>query len=52
MRHELFAVHKYLAWSAIALIPVHVTGALYHQFVRGDDILKRMLPGTQLSRVA
>ena len=37
--------HTILAWSAIVLIPIHVLGALYHQF-RGDDVLKRMLPGT------
>jgi cytochrome b561 len=52
LRHELFAVHSYLAWSAIVLVPIHVGGALYHQFVRRDDVLKRMLPGTQVSRVA
>lgn len=52
LRPELFAVHKYLAWSAIVLVPVHITGALYHQFMRGDDILKRMLPGTRVSKVA
>lgn len=52
LRPELFAVHSFLAWSAIALVPIHVTGALYHQFVRGDDILKRMLPGVRASKVA
>ena len=52
LRHELFAVHSYLAWSAIVLIPLHVAGALYHQFLRGDDVLKRMLPGTQVSKPA
>lgn len=52
LRHELFAVHSYLAWSAIVLVPIHVAGALYHQFLRGDDVLKRMLPGTQVSNPA
>ena len=52
MRHELFAVHSFLAWSAIVLVPLHVCGALYHQFVRGDDVMKRMLPGTSVSKVA
>jgi cytochrome b561 len=52
LQHEFRFIHTYLAWSAIALVPLHVVGALYHQFVRGDDILKRMLPGTRVSRVA
>jgi cytochrome b561 len=45
-------IHVYLAWSAIVLIPIHVCGALYHQFVRGDDVLKRMLPGTDVTEPA
>jgi cytochrome b561 len=51
LRHEFFAVHKYLAFSAIALIPIHLAGALYHQF-RGEDVLRRMLPGTRVAGVA
>jgi cytochrome b561 len=47
--HEAFeTAHVWLAWSAIILIPLHVGAALYHQFVRRDDVLKRMLPGTRL----
>jgi cytochrome b561 len=42
-------IHIYLAWSAILLIPIHVCGALYHQFIRRDDVLKRMLPGTDVT---
>ena len=45
-------IHIYLAWSAIVLIPIHVCGALYHQFVRRDDVLKRMLPGTDVTEPA
>ena len=37
-------VHNFLAWSAIVLIPLHVAAALYHQFIRRDDLLLRMLP--------
>lgn len=48
--HNLFAVHTYLAWSAIVLVVIHVCGALYHQFFRRDEILKRMLPGTRVTR--
>jgi cytochrome b561 len=47
--HEAFeTAHVWLAWSAIILIPLHVLAALYHQFVRRDDVLMRMLPGTRL----
>lgn len=43
--HEpLESVHNVLAWSAIVLIPIHVAAALYHQFIRRDDVLWRMLP--------
>lgn len=38
-------VHGLLAWSAIVLIPIHLAGALYHHFVRRDDVLRQMTPG-------
>ena len=43
---EVFAeTHETLAWIMIALVPLHVAGALYHQFVRRDGGLMRMFPG-------
>ena len=51
LRHEFGRFHEWFAWSAIILIPIHVLGALYHQFIRGDDVLKRMVPGTRVSKV-
>lgn len=42
--HEFGTVHVVLAWSAIVLVPIHILGALYHQFVRRDEVLSRMLP--------
>jgi cytochrome b561 len=43
--HEpLESVHNVLAWSAIVLIPIHVLAALYHQYIRRDELLWRMLP--------
>ena len=44
------AVHIYLAWSAIVLVPIHILGALYHQFVRRDEVMGRMLPGANAGR--
>jgi cytochrome b561 len=47
--HETFeTAHVILAWSAIVLVPLHVSAALYHHFWRGDTVLKRMLPGTTI----
>lgn len=42
-------VHAVLAYSALALVVLHVLAALYHQFLRRDDVLKRMLPATDVS---
>jgi|SRR5579871_3464510 len=47
LRHEFFDIHKYLAFSALALLALHVAGALYHQ-LHGDDVVRRMLPGTRV----
>ena len=49
LRHDFGEMHEILAWSAIVLIVLHVVAALYHQFFRGDDVLKRMLPGTKVT---
>jgi cytochrome b561 len=47
--HQTFeSTHSILAWSMIVLIPIHVTAALWHQF-RGDDVLRRMIPGTRVA---
>ncbi len=36
--HETWeTAHVYLAWSAIVLIPIHISAALYHHFWRRDD---------------
>jgi cytochrome b561 len=51
--HEpLKSIHKVLAWSAIVLIPLHIAAALYHQFIRHDDVFLRMLPRRRRSRLA
>ena len=44
MHDTLVSVHVVLAWTAIVLIPLHVAAALYHQFIRRDELLLRMLP--------
>lgn len=41
LMHEL---HEWGAWALIALISLHIGAALYHQFIRKDGILLRMVP--------
>ena len=48
LHHDLFRVHLYLAITALILLPIHICAALYHQF-RGEDVLKRMVPGTRVA---
>jgi cytochrome b561/polyisoprenoid-binding protein YceI len=38
-------VHEILAWTGLALIVLHVAGALRHQFMLKDGLLRRMGPG-------
>lgn len=44
LAERLEAVHEWLARAILALVSVHVLAALYHQFVRRDGLLWRMLP--------
>lgn len=37
-------LHYYGAVAFIALISLHVLAALFHHFIRKDDVLRRMLP--------
>lgn len=48
LHDSLEDLHAFLAFSAILLLVIHVGGALYHQFLRRDDVLKRMIPGTKI----
>lgn len=36
--------HGLMAWGLIAMITLHALAALYHHFIRKDNILLRMLP--------
>ncbi|OIQ68803.1 hypothetical protein GALL_496030 [mine drainage metagenome] len=36
-------VHNVLALGLLGLIGVHASGALYHQFIRHDGLLMRMV---------
>jgi cytochrome b561 len=41
---QLFAAHHWAGRLLILIVLVHVGAALYHHFIRRDDVLKRMLP--------
>jgi cytochrome b561/polyisoprenoid-binding protein YceI len=38
-------IHEMLAWIALALFVLHVAGALRHQFLLRDPVIRRMAPG-------
>lgn len=44
--------HVVLFWILIGVVVVHVAAALWHHFVQRDDVLLRMLPGSEKRRLA
>jgi cytochrome b561 len=40
----LFTLHRWVGWLLILLVLTHISAALYHHFVHGDNVLRRMLP--------
>ena len=42
--HQLGTVHALLAYTTIALLALHIAGALKHHFINHDAVLHRMLP--------
>ena len=43
--HQFGGAHATLAWMLLAVIALHVSGALYHLLVKRDGVAQRMLPG-------
>jgi cytochrome b561 len=41
---QLFAIHRGAGWLVIVLVLMHVGAALFHYFIRRDNVLQRMLP--------
>lgn len=48
LHHGFNTAHVVLAFSAIALVPLHIAGAFYHAR-GGDAVLWRMLPGVRVA---
>ena len=36
-------IHGYAMWTLLCLVGLHAAAALYHHFVRHDNVLRRML---------
>jgi cytochrome b561 len=43
---QLFALHRWAGFLLIALVGMHIGGALFHTMIRRDAVLQRMLPRT------
>jgi superoxide oxidase len=39
-----YALHKLGAWCLIGLVSLHASAALFHHFIRRDDVLETMAP--------
>lgn len=39
--------HERLAWGLVTMVAMHAAAALWHHFVRGDQVLRSMLPTRQ-----
>jgi superoxide oxidase len=48
LARQLFMAHDFVAKLLLALIALHVVAALFHHFVRNDDVLRTMLPRRRL----
>ena len=44
LSEQLFTIHRWVGWLVILLVLMHVGAALYHYFIRRDNVLPRMLP--------
>lgn len=46
---ELFGqAHEILAWTIIVVVSGHIAAAMYHHYIRKDNILRRMIPGSKI----
>jgi cytochrome b561 len=50
LSHQIGGLHGTIGWLIVALVGLHATAALWHHYVRGDGVLRRMLPFGQRGR--
>ena len=48
---QAIALHDLVAYVLLAIIALHAAAALFHHFVRRDNVLNAMLPGRRRLRV-
>ena len=41
---QLFTIHRWVGILVIIIVLIHISAALYHYFIRRDNVLQRMLP--------
>jgi cytochrome b561 len=41
---QLGSVHSFLGYTLLAVIGLHAAAALFHHFIRRDEVLNTMLP--------
>jgi cytochrome b561 len=46
VRDSVWYFHKNGQYAILVLLALHIAGALRHHFLKKDDVLRRMLPGT------
>jgi cytochrome b561 len=44
LSEKLFTLHRWAGMLMIVVVTTHIAAALHHHFVRGDNVLRRMLP--------
>jgi len=44
--HEAGDIHNILVYVLLGFIVLHVAAALYHYFLKRDEVVARMLPGS------
>lgn len=42
---QVLWLHGWVAYAIIVLVCMHIGAALYHHFIRQDNVLRRMMPG-------
>jgi cytochrome b561 len=46
LAERVFGIHKLMGYAIGVLFCMHIGAALFHHFIRGDNVLRRMLPGS------
>ena len=42
LSEQLFMLHEWLSWIILALLVLHVSGAMFHWKIKRDNVMKRM----------